>query len=125
MQMTIHQAVSRQDWLSARTALLEKEKALTKLRDALSEQRRALPWVRIEKDYVFDGRAGKVRLGDLFAGRSQLIVYHFMFHPDWEAGCKSCSFWADNFNAIIVHLHQRDVSMEMDDDGVEIISPER
>jgi len=108
--MTTHQIVSRQDWLSARTALLEKEKAFTRQRDALTAERRALPWVRIEQDYVFDGRDGKVRLSDLFAGRSQLIVYHFMFHPDWEAGCKSCSFWADNFNAIIVHLKARDVS---------------
>jgi predicted dithiol-disulfide oxidoreductase (DUF899 family) len=109
--MTTHQVVSRQDWLAARRAFLAKEKSFTKLRDELSEQRRALPWVRLEKDYVFDGPGGKVRLSDLFAGRSQLIVYHFMYHPDWKAGCKSCSFWADNFNSIIVHLNQRDVSM--------------
>ena len=106
-----HPVVSRREWLAARTALLAKEKAFTRERDQLSEARRALPWVRIDKDYVFDGRTGKVRLADLFGPHSQLIVYHFMFGPDWEAGCKSCSFWADNFNSIIIHLNQRDVAM--------------
>jgi predicted dithiol-disulfide oxidoreductase (DUF899 family) len=109
--MTTHPVVSKSEWLAARTALLAKEKAFTRERDALSEARRALPWVKIAKDYVFDGRNGKVRLADLFGPHSQLIVYHFMFGPDWEAGCKSCSFWADNFNSIIIHLNQRDVGM--------------
>ena len=106
-----HPVVSKREWLAARTALLAKEKAFTRERDQLSAARRALPWVRIDKDYVFDGRNGKVRLADLFGPHSQLIVYHFMFGPDWEAGCKSCSFWADNFNSIIIHLNQRDVAM--------------
>jgi predicted dithiol-disulfide oxidoreductase (DUF899 family) len=109
--MTQHQVVSRAEWLDARRALMAKEKAFTRERDALSAERRALPWVKIDKDYVFEGATGKKRLADLFGGKSQLIVYHFMFHPDWAAGCKSCSFWADNFNSIIVHLNQRDVSM--------------
>lgn len=109
--MPQHQVVSRNEWLDARRGLLAKEKAFTRARDALSAERRALPWVRVEKDYLFDGVGGTRSLGDLFAGRSQLIVYHFMYHPDWEAGCKSCSFWADNFNAVIVHLNQREVSM--------------
>jgi predicted dithiol-disulfide oxidoreductase (DUF899 family) len=109
--MADHRVVSRAEWLAARTALLAKEKAFTKLRDELSAERRALPWVRIDKDYVFDGASGKVKLTDLFVGRSQLLVYHFMFDPNWNSGCKSCSFWADNFNPIIPHLNQRDVSM--------------
>src|SRR5215471_12601624 len=79
-------------------------------RDRLSQERRDLPWVRVDKPYVFDGPNGKVTLGDLFAGRSQLIVYHFMFAPDWEEGCKSCSFWADNFERSVVHL-ARDVTL--------------
>jgi predicted dithiol-disulfide oxidoreductase (DUF899 family) len=109
--MTEHQTVSRKAWLARRRELLAKEKELTRLRDQLSRERRALPWVKVDKDYIFDGPEGKERLADLFAGRRQLIVQHFMFDPSWEAGCKSCSFWADNFNAIIVHLNQRDVSM--------------
>jgi predicted dithiol-disulfide oxidoreductase (DUF899 family) len=109
--MTAHQTVSRAEWLEARRAFMVKEKAFTRERDALSAERRALPWVRIDKDYVFEGATGKKRLADLFGGKSQLIVYHFMFHPDWAAGCKSCSFWADNFNPVIVHLNQRDVNM--------------
>jgi predicted dithiol-disulfide oxidoreductase (DUF899 family) len=95
----------------ARKALLAEEKNFTKARDALSAKRRDMPWVRIEKTYDFDGPNGRVTLADLFEGRSQLIVYHFMYGPDWDQGCKSCSFWADNFNDIIVHLNQRDVSM--------------
>ena len=106
----MQQVVSNDDWIAARKRLLVQEKSFTRLRDELSAARRALPWVKIE-DYVFDGPAGKVRLSDLFAGRSQLIIYHLMFHPDWSAACKSCSFWADNFANIIVHLHARDVSM--------------
>jgi predicted dithiol-disulfide oxidoreductase (DUF899 family) len=91
--------------------LLAKEKKSTRLRDQLSQERRQLPWVKVDKDYVFDGPKGKETLSDLFDGRSQLIVYHFMFAPDWDAGCKHCSFWADNFDRIIVHLNHRDVTM--------------
>jgi predicted dithiol-disulfide oxidoreductase (DUF899 family) len=109
--MAKHKIVSRKAWLAARKALLAKEKKFTKLRDQLSRQRRALPWVKVDKDYVFDGSNGKETLSDLFDGRSQLIVYHFMFAPDWDAGCKHCSFWADNFDRIIVHLNHRDVTM--------------
>ena len=108
---TSHPVVSRSEWLAARTALLAQEKAFTKERDRLSEQRRALPWVKVEKDYVFEGSRGKVRLADLFGAHSQLIVYHFMFGPDWQAGCKSCSFYADHFDSMIVHLNQRNVGM--------------
>src|ERR1700681_4994238 len=106
-----HRIVSHQEWLAARTAFLAKEKEFTRLRDQMSQQRRELPWERVEKQYVFDGAGNKETLAQLFAGKSQLIVYHFMFAPDWEAGCKSCSFWADNFNGIVPHLSQRDVSM--------------
>ena len=81
------------------------------LRDQLSQQRRDLPWVAVNKEYVFEGRNGKQTLSELFDGRSQLIVYHFMFDPSWDEGCLHCSFWADNFNGIIVHLNQRDVTM--------------
>jgi predicted dithiol-disulfide oxidoreductase (DUF899 family) len=109
--MANHQIVSREEWLVARKELLAKEKELTRLRDQLSQQRRALPWVKVEKEYVFDGPNGKETLAELFAGRSQLLVYHFMFNPSWEEGCKSCSFWADNYNNIIVHLNHRDVTM--------------
>jgi predicted dithiol-disulfide oxidoreductase (DUF899 family) len=105
-----HPVVSPFDWLTARTELLAKEKEFTKLRDQLSQQRRALPWERVEKDYFFEGPNGQESLADLFAGKSQLIVYHFMFDPDWEAACKSCSFWADNFNGIDIHLKHRDIS---------------
>jgi predicted dithiol-disulfide oxidoreductase (DUF899 family) len=105
-----HPVVSHQEWLSARTALLAKEKEFTRLRDELSRERRALPWERVEKEYRFDGPEGTESLADLFAGRSQLVVYHFMFAPDWEAGCHACSFWADNFNGIDVHLKHRDTS---------------
>src|SRR5215467_117551 len=111
MTMARHKVVSQKQWLSARKALLVKEKKFTKSRDQLSRERRQLPWVKVEKDYVFEGPNGKETLSDLFEGRSQLIVYHFMFGPDWEAGCKHCSFWADNFNPIIVHLNHRDVTM--------------
>jgi predicted dithiol-disulfide oxidoreductase (DUF899 family) len=83
---------------------------VTRLRDQLSQGRRDLPWVQVTKQYLFDGPEGKQTLGQLFNGRSQLIVYHFMFGPDWEVGCKSCSFWADNFNGIVPHLNQRDVT---------------
>jgi predicted dithiol-disulfide oxidoreductase (DUF899 family) len=106
-----HKIVSQDEWLAARKALLAKEKGFTKARDVLSAERRALPWVKIDKNYAFDGPDGNQSLADLFDGRSQLIVYHFMFGPDWQAGCPHCSHWADNFNGIIVHLNQRDVTM--------------
>jgi predicted dithiol-disulfide oxidoreductase (DUF899 family) len=109
--MDTHRVVSREGWISERTAFLAKEKEFTRLRDELSRQRRELPWEKVEKDYVFDGPNGKETLNDLFEGRSQLIVYHFMFDPAWDEGCPHCSFWADNFNEVIVHLNQRDVTM--------------
>jgi predicted dithiol-disulfide oxidoreductase (DUF899 family) len=102
--------VSHPEWLAARTALLAKEKEFTRLRDELSRERRDLPWEPVEKEYVFEGPAGKQSLSDLFEGKSQLVVYHFMFGPDWKAGCAHCSFWADNFNGIDVHLRHRDTS---------------
>ena len=108
--MTEHPIVSHDTWLEARKALLAKEKEFTRLRDELAQARRALPWERVDKAYVFDGPAGRVSLADLFAGKSQLIVYHFMFDPSWEWGCKSCSFWADNYERNVVHLAARDVS---------------
>ena len=106
-----HKRVSNANWLKARTDLLIKEKEFTRLRDQLSKMRRDLPWERVDKHYVFDGPDGKQTLADLFEGRSQLVIYHFMFGPDWDAGCPHCSRWADNFDNIIVHLNQRDVSM--------------
>ena len=109
--MESHKIVSQQEWIEARRQHLAKEKELTRLRDELSEQRRNLPWVRVDKEYVFEGPNGKESLKQLFAGKSQLVIQHFMFAPDWDAGCKSCSFWADNYNGIIVHLTQRDVGV--------------
>jgi predicted dithiol-disulfide oxidoreductase (DUF899 family) len=109
--METHKVVSREQWIEARTKLLAREKEFTHARDRLSQERRDLPWVRVDKSYVFDGPRGKESLSDLFDGRSQLIVYHFMFKPDWEAGCKSCSFWADNFERNVVHLAHRDVTL--------------
>jgi predicted dithiol-disulfide oxidoreductase (DUF899 family) len=111
--MTMHQIASKQDWTAARLALLAREKAFTRARDELSAARRALPWEKVEKDYVFEGESGSVSFADLFAGRSQLIVYHFMFGPDWDAGCKSCSFWGDNFARIVVHLNARDTNLAL------------
>jgi predicted dithiol-disulfide oxidoreductase (DUF899 family) len=105
-----HPVVSHDEWLAARKAFLTKEKEFTHLRDELNRQRRELPWEKVEKPYVFDGPDGTQALSDLFEGRSQLIVYHFMFPPEWEEGCPHCSFWADNFNDVIVHLNQRDVT---------------
>lgn len=102
--------VSREEWLAARIALLEEEKALDKARDALSAKRRSLPWVRVEEDYVFESENGAETLADLFGDKSQLIVQHFMYGPDWEEGCKSCSFWADQFDPAVVHLGARDVA---------------
>ncbi len=107
----MNKIVSEEEWVEARKALLKKEKEFTTLRDQLSQQRRDLPWVAVDKEYVFEGQNGKQTLPELFDGRSQLIVYHFMFDPIWEEGCPHCSFWADNFNGIIVHLNHRDVTM--------------
>jgi predicted dithiol-disulfide oxidoreductase (DUF899 family) len=109
--MNDHRIVSREQWVTARRRLLTKEKEFLRLRDQLSSERRELPWERVDKQYVFDGPAGAETLVDLFAGRNQLIVYHFMFAPEWEAGCSGCSFWADNYNGIVAHLNQRDVSL--------------
>jgi predicted dithiol-disulfide oxidoreductase (DUF899 family) len=106
-----HKIVSKNEWIAARKVLLKKEKEFTALRDQLSQQRRDLPWVAVDKEYVFDGPNGKETLRELFDGRSQLIVYHFMYDPNWDVGCPSCSFWSDNFNGIVVHLNQRDVTM--------------
>jgi len=108
--MTTHEVVSKGEWVEARKRLLAKEKEFTRLREQLSAERRALPWVRIDKDYTFDGPNGRETLAQLFGDRSQLVVYHFMFAPEWDVGCKSCSFWADNFNGITAHLRQRDVA---------------
>jgi predicted dithiol-disulfide oxidoreductase (DUF899 family) len=103
-------AVSEAEWLVARKDLLTREKELTRLRDEVSRHRRELPWVKIEKDYVFDGLSGKETLADLFDGRSQLIVYHFMLGPGWKEGCKSCSYLADHFDGANWHLPHRDVT---------------
>jgi predicted dithiol-disulfide oxidoreductase (DUF899 family) len=108
--MESHKVVTKDAWIAARKQLLAKEKEFTRLRDQLSEQRRQLPWERVDKDYAFDGPDGKESLAQVFDGRSQLVVYHFMFAPEAEVPCKSCSFWADNFNGIIAHLNQRDVT---------------
>lgn len=106
-----HPVVSQEAWLEARKEYLIKEKEFTKLRDQLSRDRRQLPWVKISKDYIFDGPKGKETLAELFDGRSQLIVYHFMYDPSWDEGCKSCSFWADNYNGIDIHLNHRDTTL--------------
>ena len=103
--------VSQEEWLRARRELLKKEKEFSKARDELTSQRQELPWIKIDKDYVFEAPKGKVHLKDLFEGKSQLIVYHFMFEEDWEEGCKSCSFLADHYEPAIIHLANRDVSM--------------
>ena len=109
--MASHKVVSRDEWIEARKRFLLKEKEFTRLRDRLSQQRRDRPWEAVDRAYVFEGPDGKQTLTDLFDGRSQLIVYHSMFGPDWEAGCPHRSHWADNFNGIIVHLKQRDMTM--------------
>ena len=103
--------VSRDEWLAARKRHLSKEKEFTRLRDQLSAERRQRPWVKVDKNYVFDGPNGKETLADLFAGRTQLIVYHFMFGPQWEEGCPSCSFLADHIDGALVHLAHRDVTL--------------
>ena len=106
-----HEVVSHQDWLASRKDLLQKEKEFTRLRDELSRQRRALPWEKVDKEYVFDGPRGKITLAQLFNGRSQLIIYHFMFAPGWEQGCPSCSYLSDHFDGSLVHLAHRDVTL--------------
>ncbi|HKW38270.1 MAG TPA: thioredoxin family protein [Burkholderiales bacterium] len=106
-----HKVVSSDKWMAARRKLLAKEKQLTRLADKLARERRALPWEAVTKEYAFEGPEGRETLARLFDGRSQLVVYHFMFGPDWDAGCPHCSRWADNFNGIIAHLNQRDVTM--------------
>jgi predicted dithiol-disulfide oxidoreductase (DUF899 family) len=111
LNLSAHRVVSREDWLAARKELLAKEKAFTRKRDDLARERRELPWVRVDKPYAFDGPLGQESLAQLFDNRTQLVIYHFMFNPDWEAGCPHCSHWADNFNGVIVHLNQRDVTM--------------
>jgi predicted dithiol-disulfide oxidoreductase (DUF899 family) len=109
-QLQNHKIVSPAEWLAARKELLTKEKEFTRLRDELSQKRRDLPWEKVEKTYQFEGPQGKESLADLFQNRNQLVVYHFMFSPDWNEGCPSCSFWADNFNGADVHMNQRDVT---------------
>jgi len=106
-----HAVVSRENWLEARRALLVKEKAHTRARDALNRERLALPWVKLEKRYVFDTPSGKKTLSELFDGRSQLMVYHFMLGPDWEAGCPGCSFLADHLDGTLPHLNHHDVTL--------------
>jgi predicted dithiol-disulfide oxidoreductase (DUF899 family) len=105
-----HAVVSQAEWLAARKKLLAREKEYTHLRDAIAAERRKLPWVKVEKNYVFDTPGGKKTLAELFDGRSQLIVYHFMFGPEWNEGCPSCSMIADGFDGVLPHIHQRDVS---------------
>ncbi|HTI86766.1 MAG TPA: DUF899 domain-containing protein [Alphaproteobacteria bacterium] len=109
--MESHRIVSHDEWIDARVKFLTKEKAFTRMRDELSAARQALPWEPVDKPYVFEGPNGKETLAELFDGRSQLVVYHFMFGPTWEAGCKSCSWWADNIERNVVHLAHRDVTM--------------
>jgi len=106
-----HQVVSQKEWLTARESLLVKEKEFTRQRDRLSAARRELPWVKVEKRYVFDGPDGKQTLADLFAGRSQLVVNHFMLAPGWQEGCIGCSFGADHIDGALVHLEHHDVTV--------------
>ena len=111
IERTGAKTVSHAEWLAARKQFLAKEKEFTHLRDALSKQRRELPWEKVEKNYVFEGPRGKVTLGDLFGGCSQMLVYHFMFGPGWKEGCPSCSFIADQFDSITLHMAQRDTRL--------------
>src|SRR6202049_2323351 len=109
--MTDHKTGTREEWLAARLQLLEDEKALTRRSDELAQRRQELPWVRIDKEYRFDTDDGTASLADLFRGRSQLLVYHFMFGPDYSAGCPSCSAIADGFNGSVTHLANHDVTL--------------
>ncbi len=111
--MTSQPAVSQEKWIEARKALLAKEKENTRQRDELARERRELPWVKVDKNYVFDASQGKVSLADLFGPHSQLIIYHFMFGPNWAEGCPSCSLVCDHINGATVHLAARDVSLVM------------
>jgi predicted dithiol-disulfide oxidoreductase (DUF899 family) len=106
-----HKVVPQKQWLAARKSLLLKEKQFSRLRDQLNQQRRDLPWVKVEKEYVFDGPNGKETLAELFCGKNQLIVYHFMFGPGWKDGCPHCSFWADHYDSVNIHLGQRDTTL--------------
>ena len=108
--MLQHKIVSQSEWTAQRKALLAKEKEFTRARDQLSAERRKLPWVKVDKPYVFDTPDGKKTLAELFDGKSQLVVYHFMLGPGWEEGCPSCSYLADHFDGAIAHLSQRDVA---------------
>src|SRR5215510_14963910 len=108
--MTTHRTAIRKEWLAARLELLEAEKDLTRRSDEVAQQRQDLPWVRIDKQYQFDTDEGRASLADLFKGRSQLLMYHFMFGPDYTAGCPSCSAIADGFNGVVVHLENHDVA---------------
>ena len=103
--------LSHKEWINARVAFMAKEKEFTRLGDELSRERRELPWEKVTTPYVFDGPNGKETLADLFQGRSQLVVYHLMFSPGWDEACKSCSFWADNFNGTDIHLAHRDITL--------------
>src|SRR6516165_5239488 len=103
--------VSQKEWVSARKKLLVKEKKFSKQRDELNRQRQNLPWVKVEKEYIFDGPKGKMTLADLFEDKSQLIVYHFMFGPGWKDGCPHCSFWADHYDGVNHHIGQRDTTL--------------
>ena len=107
----MNQVVSRDAWLEARRQLLAREKEATHLRDSVNAERQALPWVKVDKDYVFDTPTGRKSLADLFDGRSQLIVYHFMLGPDWKAGCPGCSFLADHLDGALPHLNHHDVTL--------------
>ena len=109
-RIDVHEVVPRDEWMDKRRELLAREKEFTRARDALSRQRRELPWVKVEKRYLFDGPNGSQSLSDVFDARSQLILYHFMYPPDWEEGCLHCSFWADHYDAMQVHLNHRDVT---------------
>lgn len=108
-----HRIVPRDEWTAARKALLAEEKELTRRRDELARRRRELPWVKVEKDFVFDTPSGKKSLAELFNGRSQLIIYHFMFGPEWQEGCPSCSFVCDHIDGAVPHLAARDVTLTM------------
>ncbi len=107
----MHRIVSDQEWLAARKELLEEEKKFQAARDELANKRRALPWRAVKAEYVFETEHGRKSLAELFGAATQLLVYHFMFHPEWDAGCKSCSFWADTYDGSVAHLAARDVSL--------------
>lgn len=110
-ELARHPVVSRDEWLAARRALLQEEKELTRLNDRLSARRRELPWLKVENEYTFETEAGKRTLAELFGGRSQLIVYHFMFGPGWKEGCDGCSFLSDHFDGANLHLAHHDVTL--------------